>query len=102
MTKVVYKNGHYEVYRNGKFQCSADTRHEAEQDKEEAEKEDGGVKFKMKKPLWEISGYKLTTLFIEADSFDAALKIARETDNGYCCGRPIIIRNSNKENKPNG
>ena len=43
MTKVIYKNGHYEVYRNGKFQCSADTRHEAEQDKEvvEAEKEDG-------------------------------------------------------------
>ena len=56
----------------------------------------------MKKPLWEISGYKLTMLFIEDDSFDAALKIARETDNGYCCGRPIIIRNSNKENKPNG
>lgn len=56
----------------------------------------------MKEPLWEISGYKLTTLFIEADSFDAALKIARETDNGYCCGRPIIIRNSNKEDKSNG
>lgn len=37
MTKVIYKNGHYEVYRNGKFQCSADTQHEAEQDKEEAE-----------------------------------------------------------------
>ena len=59
------------------------------------------VKFKMKKSLWEISGYKLETLFIEADSFDEALKIARETDNGYCCGRPIIIRNPNKENKPN-
>lgn len=46
MTKVIYKNGHYEVYKNGFFQCSADTRHEAEQDKEEAEveKEDGGVK----------------------------------------------------------
>lgn len=55
----------------------------------------------MKKSLWEISGYKLETLFIEADSFDEALKIARETDNGYCCGRPIIIRNSNKENEPN-
>ena len=41
MTKVIYKNGHYEVYKNGKFQCSADTRHEAEQEKEEAEKEDG-------------------------------------------------------------
>ena len=37
MTKVIYKDGHYEVYRNGKFQCSADTRHEAEQDREEAE-----------------------------------------------------------------
>ena len=46
MTKVIYKDGHYEVYRNGKFQCSADTRHEAEQDREEAEveKEDGGIK----------------------------------------------------------
>ena len=44
MTKVIYKSGHYEVYKNGKFQCSADTRHEAEQDREEAEKEDGGVK----------------------------------------------------------
>ena len=43
MTKIIYKNGHYEVYRNGKFWCSADTRHEAEQDREEAEaeKEDG-------------------------------------------------------------
>ena len=60
------------------------------------------VKFKMKKSLWEISGWKLTTLFIEANSFDEALKIARETDNGYCCGRPIIIRNSNKEDKSNG
>ena len=44
MTKVIYKNGHYEVYRNGKFQCSADTRHEAEQDREEAEKREWGVK----------------------------------------------------------
>ena len=43
MAKVIYKNGHYEVYKNGKFQCSADTRREAEQDREEAEvkKEDG-------------------------------------------------------------
>lgn len=59
------------------------------------------VKFKMKKSLWEISGYKLETLFIEADSFCDAIKIAREKNDGYCCGRPIIIRNSNKENKPN-
>ena len=41
MTKVIYKNEHYEVYRNGKVWCSADPRHEAEQDREEAEKEDG-------------------------------------------------------------
>ena len=36
-------NKHYEVYKDGEFWCSADTRHEAEQDKEEveAEKEDG-------------------------------------------------------------
>ena len=45
MTKVIYKNGHYEVYKDGKLWCSADTRHEAEQDKEEAEKFD----FKKKK-----------------------------------------------------
>lgn len=41
MVEVNNVNGHYEVYKNGEFQCSADTRHEAEQDKEEAEKEDG-------------------------------------------------------------
>lgn len=43
MVEIKNVNGHYEVYRNGKFQCSADTRHEAEQDREEAEaeKEDG-------------------------------------------------------------
>ena len=40
MTKVIYKNGHYEVYKDGEIQCSADTRHEAEQEAE-AEKEDG-------------------------------------------------------------
>ena len=39
MTKVIYKSGYYEVYRNGEFQCSADTRHEAEQEQEEAEAE---------------------------------------------------------------
>lgn len=55
----------------------------------------------MEKSLWEISGWKLETLFIEADSFDDAIKIAREKNDEYCCGRPIIIRNSNKENKPN-
>ena len=43
MVEIKNINGYYEVYRNGKFQCSADTRHEAEQDREEAEveKEDG-------------------------------------------------------------
>ena len=41
MTKVIHKSGHYEVYKDGEFQCSADTRHEAEQEKEEVEKEDG-------------------------------------------------------------
>ena len=37
MIKVIYKDGHYEVYRNGKVQCSADTRHEAEVEKEDGE-----------------------------------------------------------------
>lgn len=41
MVEIKNVNGHYEVHKNGKFQCSADTRREAEQDKEEAEKEDG-------------------------------------------------------------
>lgn len=57
----------------------------------------------MKKSLWEISGWKsgthekLRVLFIEADSFYDAIKIAREKDKNYCCGRPVIIRNLNKE-----
>ena len=55
----------------------------------------------VKKSLWEISGYKLVTLFIKADSFDEAIKITRETDDDYCCGRLIIIKNANKEDKPN-
>ena len=43
MVEIKNVSGHYEVYKDGEFQCSADTRHEAEQDKEEAEveKEDG-------------------------------------------------------------
>lgn len=41
MVEIKNVIGHYEVYKNGKFQCSADTRNEAEQDKEEVEKEDG-------------------------------------------------------------
>ena len=43
MVEIKSINKHYEVYKDGEFWCSADTRHEAEQDKEEAEaeKEDG-------------------------------------------------------------
>ena len=39
MVEIKNVNGHYEVYKNGKLWCSADTRHEAEQDREEAEVE---------------------------------------------------------------
>ena len=39
MVEIKNASGHYEVYKNGKFWCSADTRHEAEQDREEAEAE---------------------------------------------------------------
>lgn len=46
----------------------------------------------MKKSLWEINGYKLKPLFIEADSFDEAIKQAREIDNDYSCGRCLILR----------
>lgn len=52
----------------------------------------------MKKSLWEISGYKLESLFIEADSFDEAIKQAREIDDDYSCGRCLIFRNNRKEN----
>ena len=43
MVEIKNINGCYEVYKDGKLWCSADTRHEAEQGKEEAEaeKEDG-------------------------------------------------------------
>ena len=43
MVEIKNVSGHYVVYKNGKFLCSADTRREAEQDREEAEaeKEDG-------------------------------------------------------------
>ena len=56
MVEIKSINKHYEVYKDGEFWCSADTRHEAEQDKEEAEAEDGGVK----SPFHEIKkgGYK--------------------------------------------
>ena len=39
MVEIKSINKHYEVYKDGEFWCSADTRHEAEQDKEEAETE---------------------------------------------------------------
>ena len=39
MVEIKNVSGHYEVYKDGKFLCSADTRNEAEQDKEEAEAE---------------------------------------------------------------
>lgn len=41
MVEIKNVNGHYEVHKGGEFWCSADTRHEAEQDKEESEKENG-------------------------------------------------------------
>lgn len=41
MVEIRNINGHYEIWKNGEFLCSADTRHEAEKDKEKAEKEDG-------------------------------------------------------------
>ena len=43
MVEIKSINKHYEIYKDGKFWCSADTRNEAEQGKEEAEaeKEDG-------------------------------------------------------------
>ena len=34
--KIILVNGHYEVYRHGKFYCSADTKSEAEKEIENA------------------------------------------------------------------
>lgn len=45
MVEIKNVNRHYEVYKDGEFWCSADTRHEAERDKEEAEKRGQGVKY---------------------------------------------------------
>lgn len=46
-----------------------------------------------KKMLWEISGSsnlkKLSTVFVEAKSFDEAIKIAREINPDYCSGRVV-------------
>ena len=38
--KIVPNHGHYEVYVNGVFYCSADTMHEAAQEVEEYENGD--------------------------------------------------------------
>ena len=43
--------------------------------------------------LWEITGWsngkQLTSLYIEANSFDEALSMAREQNAEYSCGRII-------------
>lgn len=52
MVEIKSINKHYEVYKDGEFWCSADTRHEAEQDKEEAEAEKKG--WGIKSPFHEI------------------------------------------------
>lgn len=39
------------------------------------------------KPLWKIDGIGLKNLFINADSFDEALEIARKTDPNYTGGQ---------------
>lgn len=43
--------------------------------------------------LWEITGWsngkQLTSLYIEAKSFDEALSMAREQNAEYSCGRII-------------
>ena len=57
MVEIKSINKHYEVYRNGKFQCSADTRHEAEQDREEAEVEKRG--WGVKSPFHEIKKWRM-------------------------------------------
>ena len=52
----------------------------------------------MKKCLWEICGNKLVSLFVEAESFDEAIKIAREKNPEYCCGRIVTTNFTVKEN----
>lgn len=38
MVTIKHEYGHYTTYVNGNFYCTADTREEAEHDKEQAEK----------------------------------------------------------------
>lgn len=44
---------------------------------------------KTHKPLWKIDGIGLKNLFINADSFDEALEIARKTDPNYTGGQVL-------------
>lgn len=39
MVTIKYEYGHYTIYVNGNFYCTADTREEAEREKQQAEKE---------------------------------------------------------------
>lgn len=60
-----------------------------------------GIWRENKKMLWEITGWtngkQLTSLYIEAKSFDEALSIARERNAEYSCGR--VIANDFRGNK---
>lgn len=40
MITIKSENGHYTIYKNNQFQCTADTRVEAEKEKEELEKQE--------------------------------------------------------------
>ena len=47
----------------------------------------------MKKIIWKVTGRKLETLYIEADSFDSAIEKARNVNKNYCCGQVVINEN---------
>lgn len=53
------------------------------------------------KMLWEITGTsngkKLSAMYVKADSFCEAVKIAKEKNPDYCCGRVVATNFSEKE-----
>lgn len=57
------------------------------------------------KMLWEITGTSngknLSALYVKADSFCEAVKIAREKNPDYCCGRVVATTFSEKETTDN-
>lgn len=57
MVTIKHEYGHYTIYVNGNFYCTADTREEAEREKQQAEKE------------LEQSGWNIPDLFFLSSNY---------------------------------